>query len=66
VPLEPEEPEEELTPEQLDRFIRELEEKMRDAAKKFEFEKAAELRDKIKALKAKIICDPAKVVETGG
>jgi excinuclease ABC subunit B len=51
VPLEAEEDVESLTPEQRDRFIAELEEKMREAARKFEFEKAAQLRDKVKALK---------------
>jgi excinuclease ABC subunit B len=55
VPLEPEEPEEDLSPEQMEHFLGELEERMRDAARKFEFEKAAELRDRIKALKAKVI-----------
>ncbi len=55
VPLEPEEPEQELSPEQRDRFIGELEEQMREAAKKFEFEKAAGLRDRIKALKSKAV-----------
>ena len=52
VPVEPEDPIEELTPEQREKFIAELEESMRDAAKKFEFEKAAQLRDRIKALKS--------------
>ena len=33
------------------RFIGELEERMREAARKFEFEKAAQLRDRVKALK---------------
>jgi len=51
VPIEPEEPEVELPPEQLDRFLAELEDRMRDAARKFEFEKAAQLRDRIKALR---------------
>jgi excinuclease ABC subunit B len=51
VPLEAEDDVESLTPEQRERFIAELEEKMRDAARKFEFEKAAQLRDKVKALK---------------
>ncbi|HTS28873.1 MAG TPA: excinuclease ABC subunit UvrB [Bryobacteraceae bacterium] len=51
VPLESEDEVETLTPEQRDRFIAELEEKMRDHARKFEFEKAAELRDRVKALK---------------
>ena len=51
VPLEDEEEVEELTPEQRDRFIAELEERMREAARKFEFEKAAQLRDRVKALR---------------
>ena len=40
-----------LTPEQRLRFIAELEERMREAARKFEFEKAAQLRDRVKALR---------------
>ncbi|MGD0497670.1 MAG: excinuclease ABC subunit UvrB [Bryobacteraceae bacterium] len=51
VPLEEDEDVEGLTPEQRERFIGELEEKMREAARKFEFEKAAQLRDRVKALK---------------
>jgi excinuclease ABC subunit B len=51
VPLETDEEVEGLTPEQRARFIGELEESMRDAARKFEFEKAAQLRDRVKALK---------------
>jgi excinuclease ABC subunit B len=52
IPLEPEEPEAELTPEQRDRLITELEQQMREAAKKFEFEKAAQFRDRLKGLKS--------------
>ena len=52
VPMEPEDPVEEMTPEQREKFIADLEESMRDAAKKFEFEKAAQLRDRIKLLKS--------------
>ncbi len=52
VPLEEEDETEDLTPEQRVRFIGELEERMREAARKFEFEKAAQLRDRVKALKA--------------
>ena len=52
VPLEPEDPAEEMTAEQREKFIAALEENMRDAAKKFEFEKAAQLRDRIKVLKS--------------
>jgi excinuclease ABC subunit B len=52
VPLESDEEVEDLTPEQRIRFIGELEERMREAARKFEFEKAAQLRDRVKSLKA--------------
>jgi len=52
VPLESDEEIESLTPEQRAKFIGELEERMREAARKFEFEKAAELRDRVKSLKA--------------
>jgi excinuclease ABC subunit B len=51
VPLESDEEVEALSPEQRQRFIGELEEAMRDAARKFEFEKAAQLRDRVKGLK---------------
>src|SRR5262245_7745123 len=43
VPIETDEEIESLTPEQRQRFIAELEEKMREAARKFEFEKVAQL-----------------------
>jgi len=46
--------EEELAaPDQLDQLIAHLEKQMREAAKQFEFEKAAQLRDRIKGLKEK-------------
>jgi excinuclease ABC subunit B len=51
VPLEEDEDVEGLTPEERQRFIAELEERMREAARKFEFEQAAQLRDRVKALK---------------
>ena len=50
VPLEDDPEVEDLTPEQRLRFIGELEERMREAARKFEFEKAASLRDRVKSL----------------
>jgi excinuclease ABC subunit B len=52
VPLEEDEDVEGLTPEERQRFIGELEERMREAARRFEFEQAAQLRDRVKALKA--------------
>jgi excinuclease ABC subunit B len=39
--------------DQLDELIRHLETQMREAAKRFEFEKAAQLRDRVKGLKEK-------------
>ncbi len=54
VPLEDETetgPDAELTPAQRELLISELEKKMRDAAKVFDFEKAAQFRDRMKALK---------------
>src|SRR5208282_132378 len=46
-------PEEPVSPDQLDQLTQNLESQMREAAKQFEFEKAAQLRDRIKALKEK-------------
>jgi excinuclease ABC subunit B len=43
----------EYTPEKIEETIKRLESEMREAAKRFEFERAAELRDKIKYLKAR-------------
>jgi excinuclease ABC subunit B len=40
-----------LSPAERDALIAELEQKMRDAAKAFEFEKAAQFRDRVKALR---------------
>ncbi|MBV8820894.1 MAG: UvrB/UvrC motif-containing protein, partial [Acidobacteriaceae bacterium] len=40
-----------LSADQRDALIVELETKMREAAKVFEFEKAAKLRDRVKALR---------------
>ena len=53
VPDEPLTEEEELSPSDRAKFIAEMEERMRDAARRFEFEKAAQLRDRIKLLKTK-------------
>ena len=51
VPLEVDQEVDNLTPEELRKFIADLEENMREAARKFEFERAAQLRDRVKALK---------------
>jgi excinuclease ABC subunit B len=56
-----------LSPAQRDSLIADLEQKMRDAAKAFEFEKAAQFRDRIKALRQPKPFDesPASEVVTG-
>jgi excinuclease ABC subunit B len=60
VPLEAEEDTTEaLTPEQRKTLIQELETRMREAAKAFEFEKAAQFRDRIKALKTSDVYEDA-------
>jgi excinuclease ABC subunit B len=52
IPLEPESPESELDPQQKLQLVADLELRMREAARQFEFEKAAQLRDRIKSLKS--------------
>ena len=47
------------------RYIAELETQMREAAKKFEFEHAAQIRDKIKSLKARDLATTAHSGLTG-
>jgi len=66
VPLDVEPQDEtELTPAERDSLIAELEAKMREAAKVFEFEKAAQFRDRIKALKESGIYEEAVANRTG-
>ena len=55
VDLAPPEEEEGQTPDEREKYIEELEKSMREAARKFEFEKAAQFRDKIKRLREKDI-----------
>jgi excinuclease ABC subunit B len=50
VPLDLEEYEE-YSPEKIDQTIKQLDSDMREAARRFEFERAAELRDRIKYLR---------------
>ena len=55
VPLESDDEIEQMTQAQRDHLFGELEERMREAARKFEFEKAAQIRDKLKALRASAV-----------
>jgi excinuclease ABC subunit B len=44
-----------VPPEQMDQYLAELEEKMRAAARKFDFKQAAAFRDRIKEIKSKAV-----------
>jgi excinuclease UvrABC nuclease subunit len=44
-----------VPPEQLDQYLAELEEKMRAAARKFDFKLAAAYRDRIKDMKSNAV-----------
>jgi excinuclease ABC subunit B len=66
VPLEagPDEPGQ-LSQQERERYISELEAQMKEAARKFEFERAAKLRDRIKALKSSVTNDEVPVYSAG-
>jgi excinuclease ABC subunit B len=65
VPVEAEDEEvETMTQEQRRQFMAELEEKMREAARSFEFEKAAQFRDRIKAMKDREVFEETEVAST--
>ena len=51
VPLEADEPDVAVPPEQMSQYLAELEVKMRDAARRFDFKQAAAFRDRIQSLK---------------
>ena len=55
VPLESDEETDAIPPEQMDKYLAELEERMREAARKFDFKEAAAVRDRIKELRAKAV-----------
>jgi len=57
VPLEEIGPEENVPPEQMDKYLAELEEKMRAAARKFDFKQAAAYRDRLKELKSRAVSE---------
>jgi excinuclease ABC subunit B len=46
-----------VPPEQFDRYLSELEAKMRAAAQRFDFKQAAAFRDRIKELKSKALIE---------
>jgi excinuclease ABC subunit B len=53
IPVEPEPEVDSLSAEERATLIESLEQQMREAAKKFDFEKAAQLRDRVKSLRMK-------------
>jgi excinuclease ABC subunit B len=55
VPLEPEEDVADIAPEQMEKYLEELEQRMREAARKFDFKQAAAFRDRVKELRARTI-----------
>jgi excinuclease ABC subunit B len=59
VPLEPESEVENIPPEQMEKYLGELEERMREAARKFDFKQAAAFRDRIKELRARSVAGVA-------
>ena len=63
VPLESEEEVENIPPEQMEKYLVELEERMREAARKFDFKQAALLRDRLRELKSKLITGMSSVAE---
>jgi excinuclease ABC subunit B len=57
VPLEDEVGMESVPPEKLEQYLVELEEKMRDAARKFDFKQAANYRDRLQELRTRRLTD---------
>ncbi len=55
VPLEDEDLTAEVPPEQMEAFLTELEGKMREAARRFDFKQAATYRDRLNDLKSRLL-----------
>ncbi|MBI3682681.1 MAG: excinuclease ABC subunit UvrB [Acidobacteria bacterium] len=66
VPLEADSEYEDMTPEQREKAIAELEARMKEAARNFEFEKAAQYRDKLKALRTPKAYEETSVPRAAG
>jgi excinuclease ABC subunit B len=59
VPLEDEVPEAAVPPEQMEKYLAELEEKMREAARKFDFKQAAIYRDRLRDYRSRTLLGTA-------
>ena len=57
VPLDLEEDTAVVPPEQMEQYLADLQERMREAARKFDFKQAAAYRDRIKELRSKVLTD---------
>jgi excinuclease ABC subunit B len=57
VPLDLEEDMAVVVPEQMEQYLADLEERMREAARKFDFKQAAAYRDRIKELRSRVLTD---------
>jgi excinuclease ABC subunit B len=66
VPLDDETLEADVPPEQMEAFLAELESKMREAARRFDFKQAAAYRDRLNGLKSRIVLDAASGPTTPG
>jgi excinuclease ABC subunit B len=65
VPVEPESPVDEMTAAQREQLMKELEQQMREAAKRFDFERAAQMRDRLREIKAQEIYETNAVSSAG-
>jgi excinuclease ABC subunit B len=66
VPLDDETLEADVAPEQMEAFLAELESKMREAARRFDFKQAATYRDRLNGLKSRIVLDATSGPTTPG
>ena len=55
VPIEDPGPESEVPPEKMEAYLIELEEKMREAARRFDFKQAATFRDRLKEIRSRAV-----------
>ncbi len=61
VPLEEDDMAADVPPEQMEKYLADLEERMRESARKFDFKQAAAYRDRLKELRMRAVLDPAPV-----
>jgi excinuclease ABC subunit B len=59
VPLEEADVDAQVPPERMEAYLKELEEKMREAARHFDFKQAAAYRDRLQELKNRVVLDAA-------